>query len=310
MHRLHSAIPTLLILSSLSLATPADAQRETAKLRWKKNDVTVEYGPVNVGKHGLESLPVGSDWRVGFNHASVLDLSVPIVAGDAVAAPGSYRIKLHRRTATELLFRVEGAGAVLAGKSPDAWFAGTMSELDKPTKKLELEWDKPAGKSATCESQLSLLFGESRFDIPVTALDATKVKGKTYTAEVFNWPAETLAARVEQKLATPIATVRPKRKPKKGEAEGYNLVVGPDSARLVGLMAAPTEFFGFADVQLPPPEQILTGTVTWTDAEQDEAVDHLRAEDFQADKKVLEISFAVGKKRGVARFDLEQKPEK
>lgn len=292
---------------ALLTLSPATAQRETAELAWKKHEVAVEYGPVPVGKHGLHELPVGRDWRMGFNFASQVRLSVPLVAGDVVAAPGSYRVKVYRQAEEELHFLVEGAGHAIGAKESNASFAGEMSEPKKPTKKLELEWRRGDSKADACETGLEIRFGEVTLDVPLVALDAKTEKGKAWTADVFEWPATSFAERFEKKLPTPVATVRPKRKPKKDEEPAaYNLVVDATTAKLIPLMSAPTSSFGFGAVEAPEADAIIAGSVEWSDLEQEDTVDVLDVESWSGDKQAIALEFTVGSRRGKVAIEMPQ----
>ncbi len=284
-----------------TLAATLPAQRTTAELAWKKHEIAVDYGAVRVGNHSLEKLPVGSDWRMGMNQASQIRLDVPLVAGDAVAAPGSYRAKIYRAGEKELHLMVDGGGHAIGAKNDSVMLAGTLAEpTGKPTKKLELAWAKP---KKTGETELTVRFGPTTLDVPVVALDATKKKGKAYTAMVFRWPTELLDARVEKSLPSPIATLTPKKKPKKDMPTGYNLIVAGKSATLIPLMSAPTSSFGFGEVVKPDAKHVVEGKIEWSE-EQGKPGKEMKLVSYTATKKEVSIEFVVGTRRAKATFEM------
>lgn len=289
------------------LPSVTTAQRTTAKLSWKKHEVAVEYGAVRVGGHSLSDLPIGGDWRLGMNEASQIRLSVPLVAGDTIAAPGSYRVKIFRPAEDQLQLLLEGSGYALGMEGANLAFDGTIVEPQgKPSKKLEIAWTKPAAKKPNCESTLEVRFGETGLDVPVMALATMAQKGKSFTATAFAWPSDVVNSRAKRSQPTPIAVVRPKRKPKNDEPDGYNLVIEGESAKLIPLMAAPTDSFGFGAVQAPSAAHVIEGEVQWSDFETKEPGASMEVVKFSATKKSIELQFVAGARAGTAAFRLER----
>src|SRR5262245_60357479 len=89
------------------------AQRPEATFEWQKRTTTIAYGAGPAGKHGLAELPVGETWRLGMNEASTMQLSMPMLAGDAWVAPGHYRINLARTDETHCDIAVAGSERAL-----------------------------------------------------------------------------------------------------------------------------------------------------------------------------------------------------
>jgi hypothetical protein len=308
MRRLASlTLPTLV---AAVVSTAVVAQRETAALDWNKQEVAVEYGPVPVGNHGLADLEIGTTWRMGMNEASQLRLSVPLFAGEHVVAPGSYRAQLRRRGEQELELVADGAGFALGGQGEVA-VPGKLGTAPKGkgSKKLELAWGKPTTADGAGEVTLEVRFGEVVLSVPVRVVGTVAKKGKVWLADVFTWPAEVLEQRVEKGLSTPIATLRPKTKPAKGEPAGFNVVLGKDKVRLVPMMSAPTDSFGFGELVPPAASAVVEGKVEWQDAEK-AAEPALAVVGYEDSKDQVVLEVAVGARRARCEFAMRQKREK
>ena len=65
---------SLPVVLGLILVPTGHAQRAKARCEWQDREVVLEYGAARLGKHSLEELPVGQEWRLGMNEASVLTL--------------------------------------------------------------------------------------------------------------------------------------------------------------------------------------------------------------------------------------------
>jgi hypothetical protein len=258
--------PLVRPLSAVALlAAVLPAQRNTAKVDWHERQVAIDYGVVRLGKHSLQELPPGQNWRMGFNEASVFRGQVPVCAGDTVVAPGSYRIEVLRKTEKEFALLLRGAGAAIAG-SGDLAMAGEFAAAPKPNDKLNIDWipaDKPAKDAANLDSRIKVQFGAHLLTVSATVLGQKQVKVRGYTVDVFSIPAELLQARLDKSLPTPVATVRSATATKKN-APFWNLVLGKGSAALVPAMEASTD--AFAEPKTPATSDIRKGTLQTADA--------------------------------------------
>ncbi len=224
------------------------AQRPTPTFEHGKRAATIEYGAVPVGKHSLGELPVGETWRLGNNEASVIRLAVPLLAGDAVIAPGAYRLSF--------LHAAEMAGALMAAGSGHALDAtgdgridGKLGVAKKPTKNLAIEWRKNGALAAGSQPvHIVVQFGPDEW-----VGEATLVGNKPFT--VPGWKAvlwQFAAARLESGLPTPVATLT------RGD-DNWNLVVAKGDVKLIPWMSAPTEQFGFGEVKGPAADRVAAG---------------------------------------------------
>ena len=159
------------------LIPPALAQRNSAKLSFTDREVTVEYGVARLGKHTIAELPVGQEWRMGMNEASVLRTQLPLVAGDVVVAPGSYRAKLVRKSEKEIVLRLDG-GAQALGAKGDLDLPGELVDA-KPSELLAIEWN-PAPvkgkKDAEFATKLLVHFGPQQVSVPIKVIGARPAK--------------------------------------------------------------------------------------------------------------------------------------
>jgi len=243
-----------------ALTAVLQAQRPTPTFEWQKRTTTLTYGAVPVGKHGLSELPVGEIWRMGNNEASTWHLDMPLLAGDSVIAPGTYRAQLVRTDETHAAIVANGSNVVLGG-GEEGRVVGTIGKAAKPTKKLEIEWQKNGAPMAGNQpARIVLQFGEVAWQGDVTIVGGKTSKLSAWNLTVFSLGQALVEAR--DKVAVPIAVLS---KGKDKDAESWNLVLGKDEAKLVPWMAAPTEQFGFGEVV--PPDAKLTTYGTITDAE-------------------------------------------
>src|SRR5690606_15592805 len=109
-----SNMPTLTHASVLLtlLASSLCAQRGRATLQHAGLESSIDHGQPLWGKHTLESLPVGQQWRLGNESATCWRTAVPLIQGDVLIAPGAYRVALSRRG--EQSFTVDFASAAMA----------------------------------------------------------------------------------------------------------------------------------------------------------------------------------------------------
>lgn len=237
--------PTSLLMPLL-MAAVACAQRPAPSIDWQKRLAVIEYGAVAVGRHTLAELAIGSTWRLGMNEASTLRLELPMLAGDAVLAPGSYRIQLQRTGEATCTLLVNGSGQALGGA--DGAVPGTLGKADKPVKKLTVEWQKRGGATnGNLPARIAVQFGPDEWVGDVTLVGHKAVSLPGWKLAVFSLPAEV----IERGAPVPVATLA------KGE-HVWNVVYAPEVARLVPCMAAPTASFGFGEVV--PPDASLTTT--------------------------------------------------
>lgn len=235
-----------LLFVPLLIAAAVGAQRPAPTIDWQKRLAVIEYGAVPVGKHTLAELAIGSTWRLGMNEASTLRLELPVLAGDAVLAPGSYRIQLQRTGETACSLLVNGSGQALGGT--DGAVPGDLGKADKSVKKLSVEWHKRGGaRQGNQPAQIVVQFGADEWVGDVTLVGHKAVSLPGWKLAVFSLPTEVL----ERGAAVPVATLG------KGD-QVWNVVYGPQVARLVPCMAAPTASFGFGEVV--PPDAGLTTT--------------------------------------------------
>jgi hypothetical protein len=270
-----------LLLVSLLLAAAAAAQRNSAKLTLADREVSVEYGVAPYAKHSLNDLPIGKEWpagadeftmlatkgllrtgwgpawRFGMNEASVLRTQLPLVSGDTVIPPGSYRISLHRKSEKELVLIVTDAGLAL-GNRMDLGLAGELLQAKTPAEKLTVEWAPAAAKGKKdpeLETKLVARYGPNQLEIPLKVIGARGARLAGCQVDVFSYEAKWLEDRFEKKLATPWLSL--KAAAAKKEKDSFNLVVSGDACSLLQMMSSPTDSFGFG-VPVPPSQELAT----------------------------------------------------
>ena len=272
------AVPFLLVPLAL-------AQRPGASFEHQKRTVTIDYGAVPVGKHSLAELTVGQTWRMGMNEASSWHLTMPVLAGEKVLAPGTYRVQLQRSGETACDLLANGSGKAL-GSSSDGKVGGTLAKAGKPAKKLDLAWAKGgAAVAGNQPAKIVLQFGDVEWQGEVTIVGNKPVTVPGWKLAVFTLPAALLAAR--DKTAVP-------SRGKDKDQENWNLVVGKDDAKLVPWMTKPTQNNGFGEVA--PPDEKLTTTGKVETIESKATTELATAEPVTATlakgELVLELGFA------------------
>lgn len=276
----------LFLTCTAAFAASPCAQRPEPTLEWQKRTTTITYGQVPLGKHTLDELAVGKEWRLGNNEASTWSLQMPILAGDTVLAPGEYRVSMLRTDATHCEIVAHGSRHA-TGASGDARVAGQLGVTGKPSKKLVIEWGKAAGAAAANQAaQLVVQFGENEWKGDVTLAGGKAAALPGWKLVVFTLPAAAVDAR--DKAPVPVATLS---RGTGKTAENWNLVLGKEEARLVPWMSAPTESYGFGETKAPESGSITTGKVAASDAPAGNGADllDLEASSLQKDELVLQL---------------------
>jgi hypothetical protein len=283
MHAVATVAAAVAAVPFLLLTNPLAAQRPDAAFEHRKRTVVITYGAVSVGKHSLDALQVGQAWRLGMNEASTWRLDTPLVAGDKLIAPGSYRVQLQRTAESEAALLANGSARALGG-SGDGQVPGQIVKAGKPTKKLAIEWRrKGAVANGNQPAQIVVQFGEHEWVGDALVLGHEELKlGGGWKGVAYSVPAEVLAAG-----AAAVATVE------KGD-QRWNVVLGKDSVKLVPWMAAPTESFGFGDVKGPDEAATVTGKVEPLETKVEKPWPVLEVLSAKADKGELRLELGHG----------------
>ncbi|MBL8755732.1 MAG: hypothetical protein JNK15_20720 [Planctomycetes bacterium] len=268
--------------SVLFAVATVSAQRPTPTIEWQKRTATIEFGAVPVGKHSLAELPVGQNWRLGNNEASVLRLDLPLLAGDSVVAPGAYRIGLERTAETKAALTIAGTGLAVLGTG-DGRIDGVLGKASKPSKKLDVQWRKKGNSADGGQPvQIVVTFGPDEW-----VGEATLLGGEAFTAQANKGVVWTLpAALLASGKALPVGQLV------RGD-DRWNIVAGKDEVKLVPTMRAPTEQFGFGAPVAPEASKVVAGKVGKLDAKVDAelaTLDLLEAR--RQDGLMLAIGFA------------------
>lgn len=242
-----------LLAIAMSTAT-LTAQRPTPTFEWLKRTTTIEYGAVPLGQHSLAELPNGQVWRLGMNEASTWQLTMPVIAGETVLAPGTYRIQLQRNGETSCAILANGSGQAL-GIAKDGQVNGQLGKAAKPTKKLAIDWVKNGvPMHGNQPAKIALQFGDVEWLGEVTIVGNKTVNLPGWKLTVFTLPAAQLAARDKTPVVVAVLS-------KGKDQESWNLVLGKDGAKLVPWMTKPTEQFGFGEIVPPDAKLTTTGSV-------------------------------------------------
>lgn len=292
----------LLLLTAsvgLLLAPGAFAQRATASLDWQGRSVAVDCGAPRVGKYTLDNLELNKPWRLGAGPASILTTGAPLVAGELVVPPGSYRIQLLRPGAEAFELVVEGAGrgaggTSLSGSGDSIHLPGKLATAKPPSKVLEVAL-APTGEGADKElraAEFGVTFGAPRVDVLFDVVGTISKKGGGATIDGFKFPAEWLEKRLKSSAKTPVAALT-LASPPKDAPKSYNLFLG-DDARLVAQDAPATDAFA----QLPAHVATFDrrGTVEWSDGAP--AADHFTLDEAKYEKgKELRLVARLGTRK-------------
>jgi hypothetical protein len=250
----------------LSLTSAAEAQRAEARYEWQHREIVLEYGVARLGKHSLDELPVGGEWRLGNNTASTLSTAMPVLAGDAIVPPGAYRVKLVRSAEQAFAITVEGADQGKAGLN----LAGDFKSMGKPKDQLAITWSPSEAKADEKQNRAASLivqFGTYQLTVPALLIGTHGTKVRGWDIDAFTFPAAEVEKRLDGGRAIPVAAFRRSGKHDRKEPDSFNLFVSKSSATLVPAMVAPTESFGFGEIAPPDAAWTRAGTVTWDKAE-------------------------------------------
>lgn len=310
-------VATLAALVACCACSPMlTAQRTDVDFKWKKSQIVVSFNPVSFGKHSLEELPVGREWRMGMNTASTLSTDVPLVGATGVVAPGSYRVSIRRTSERE--FGLQVASAELATSGSQAWFPTTLEDAKK-VDKLELQWQKGTTKKSNASAKkskanggdteaapvdpvdgkhaqratLRLSFGPYRLDMGIAMVGAKSAKVRGFKSDAFEWPAKLFQDQVTKGHVVPILTLRTKGS-SKSPGTAFNLLIDDKKAEIYPAMIAPTGSFGFAGVNGFDAADILRGTIQWSDSKTEQPF--LQVSGIDVKNKQLKLTVAVGKR--------------
>jgi hypothetical protein len=265
----------------------ARAQREQPTFDWQKRTTTIDYGAAIVGKRTIADLPMGQQWHLGMGEASLWSSTMPILAGDTVMAPGTYRIHISRTGEVQCTIVAQGTQHALGGGS-ELRVPGDVTKNGKPSKKLTIDWSK-AGPAAGGNQplQIVLQFGEILWKGDVTAVGHKAASVPGYKLAVFTLPANVVAAR--DRTPVPVASVA------RGggkEPECWNIVVGGSGSRLVPWMQA--TFERNADAKRPDEARTTTGTVSVAPAQVEQPLEVLELREASLAKGAFDLKLAFG----------------
>lgn len=277
------------LLIALSLPAVLLAQRDHPALEWQKRATALDYGPVPVGQHSLDELQVGGQWRLGMNEASSWLAELPVIVGEHVLAPGSYRVGLTRVDKDHCAVVADGSGRATGGQ--DVRIDGVVGKAAKASKKLAIAWSKGAAKDKDLlPATLEVTFGETAWKGDVTLVGGKTAKVGAAQLTVFALPAALVEGRAKAAVPAAVVTLG-----KGKDAENWNLVLHGDEARLVPWMAAPTADRGFGAVEPPDEARTAKAPLAKVDAEAGAPVPVLELRSATLEKGQLALTLAAGK---------------
>ena len=267
------------------------AQRGDASIEWQKRVIAIDYGAVAVGAHTLAELQINQPWRMGSNATTTCRAELPVLMGGRALPPGNYRLSMVRVDDDGCEVRFEGSHHVL-GSTGDLALDGALGEAKKPSKQLEIAWQK--GKVEDKQhfvTDLSLVFGPTTWHAPAKLVGGATQKVGGYQLTVFALPAAVVAARKEAQA--PIGLLQ---RGSGKKADMWNVMLGDAEVRLVPWLELPTDNNGFGEIKAVPADQIVTGTLAAA-AAADTAPERAQAEVVAATltKGTFTLQFAVGK---------------
>jgi hypothetical protein len=278
------------ILCAMLVPALVLGQRKDADLEWQKHHAKIDYNVVGVGKHKLDELQVGGNWRMGQNGPSTLTTDMALIVGDAVVVPGVYRVGVHRAAENEFAFMIEGASV---GSSPQAAptpadAKGALGKPEKPNKALEVTF-KPDGKASNTvqPAKVTVTYGENQLTAMLSAVGMKAAKSNGWTLDAFQLPADFVDKRFGEAKALPIACLKKETGKKDNPFYVWNLTVTKDTAELWQAPVAPKDAFAGVDGMSAATMSKAT-SIKWDEAK-----------DSKDSKAVLEVSkFEVVKGKG------------
>jgi hypothetical protein len=303
--RFRACVRAAAIAVAVALLSPALlAQRETADTTWQGKHAAIEYTATRVAKHSIDELPVGNTWRLGSGPATTIKLEAPLIYGDGVVAPGTYRAQLTRRTEQGFALTIEGGGRIV-GASENADLEGKLDAVKAATKTLEIAF---APRDTQGDAELRALdcvvtFGTPRVTVPLAVAGVITKKGGGAAIDGFKLPAEWLGRRLGG-LPTPVATVTLSAAAKDAP-KAFNVLLTENDAKLIAHDEITT------DIRTPVAAHMKTfdrtGTVVWSAAA--EATTHFTLDDAKWEKgKQLTLVARVGARK--AEITIPLKDEK
>lgn len=300
--RLRHLVRGVAVAAAFALLSPAlPAQRETADTTWQGKHAVIEYTATRVAKHSIDELSIGSTWRLGSGPLTMLKLETPLIHGDGVVAPGTYRTQLARRSEQGFALTIEGGGRIVGG-GDNAEIDGKLATVKTATKTLEIAF---APRDEQGDAELRALdcvitFGTPRVTVPLTITGAITKKGGGAAIDGFKLPAEWLGRRLGG-LPTPVATVTLSAAPKDAP-KVFNVLLTENDAQLVAHDEAST------DIRAPLAAHVKTfdrkGTVAWSAAA--EATTHFTLDDAKWEKgKQLTLVARVGSRKAEVMIPLK-----
>ena len=219
-----------------------------------------------------------------------------------------------------------GGGRDRGGESAAAKnsFEGELSEPSKPSKRLRLKWLKSkAGdeKKGLRTVDLRVDYGKLRLTVPMSFVEASSHKVKSYRGLGFTYPLALFEKRLADGKETVVMSLIPKGKHKAGAIPGFNVVVSEASARVEPMAKKPPQRGrggrggggrrggGRGDGQSEPEFESLDGTVQWSTS-QDAVGETVALTAVKVAKKSLEFEIRAGAKLGVVRVPLPVLPKK
>lgn len=252
------------VATPLAAQAPAKAATAVAKIGARKlaleyREAAAEDGPASVG--------VGTRWTFG-GVAGALSTEVPLQFGDALVAPGRYKVEIARNSETEYALRVVagetlGAGArsvrdveapmvvgVAAGAAPRCSAAWTVTPRPKEP-----------GRSTV---RLEIRAGAATYAVEGVATAPLTKKSGGLEVDAWPLPSEIFASRTAAGLETPFLTLRREDPRDRARTAVQNVnVVGAS-----GLLASAPEGPDAAGVVDPNAKDGYVLTVEWKETKE------------------------------------------
>lgn len=289
---------TSMLLPCLCLAGVVAAQRDDPSIEWQKRAVAIDYGVVPLGKHSLEELPLGTQWRMGMNAATTCRTELPLLLSGSAVPPGQYRLTMQRIDDDGCEVQFLGSKHPL-GVAGDLALDGALGDAPKPTKQLVIEWRK--GKVEDTQLlvvELLVAFGPNTWSAPLRLVGGSTQKLGGWQLTAFALPAAVVGARKQARA--PIAVLQ---RGSGKKAERWNVLLGGDDVRLMPWIEVPSTNNGFDEIPAPAGDRIVTGALA-VEAAAADAPERALAELLSADltKGTLTLQFAAGKEVLTATF--------
>lgn len=252
------------VATPLAAQSPAKAATAVAKIGARK--LALEYREA-AAEDGPASIGVGARWTFG-GVAGALSTDVPLQFGDALVAPGRYKVEIARNAEAEFALRIVAGQTLGAGARAvrDVETAMVLGVAAAAAPRCAVAWTVTPRPKEPGRSTVKLEVRAGGGTYAVEGVATAPITKKSAGLEVDAWPlpSEIFAARTAENLETPFLTLRREDPRDRTRTAVQNVnVVGN-----AGLLAAAPEGPDAAGVVDPNAKDGYVLTVDWKETKE------------------------------------------